>query len=799
MQAFAAIDGLRTGQLTLDTLSVGVYRQDERLNYFARLANRPGNIEQLALLGVSGHIDGKRLTADIVQHNRADSVGFDFGLEAELLDSAIRVQVAPLDPVLGYIRWTASADNYIVYHFDRSLEADLRLEGPDGRHLYLLSAALPPSLPTGAVQVDSKNLDIGHLLQLLPVAPPVDGSLSTLLTVGFDRGQLVADGMLGVDSLNWQGMRVGEVGLDLDFQSDSLGRYVLDASAAVGGREVFDVAGTYLKADGSLDLRATLAALPLEAAGAFVPEGAVRPGGSLNGSVAVGGRAAAPIVDGQLAFRAGTLAVPMIGTSFKLSDRPIRIERNRIDLDRFSLLSPDGRPLTIDGAVDLSDLSHPMVDVTLSASNFDVINTPRGASSPVTGKALLDLDATARGGIDALTVRGQIDLLRGTDVVYTAPQGPGKVDSQRQHFVRFVDFSDPAALLPDTVAPRARLFGVDMLVGIDIDDRVRATVNVSPDGSNRGEVTGGGELAFTMNPQGDSRFTGRYTLTGGTVVYHPPVIAAKNFTINPDSYVEWTGAMLDPVFNIRADETVRTSVQTDGSDGARAVDFVISILIRNSLKSVDLSFDLAAPGDPDIGYQLTSLAPEQRSQQALALLVYNTYTGPGTTARVDTTNPLNTFIARELNQWARDNLRGVDVSLGVGTGEDATGGTHTDYSYRVSKRFMDDRVSVAIGGSVGTGTEQRLQNNFVDDISVEYRLTDRDNLFLKAFRHNARVSILEGEVVETGGGVLLRKKMNRMSELFKLTPKAERRLRRQMRRQLRAQNRQDQEQNQGTP
>lgn len=786
MQAFATIDGLQTGRLTLDTLSVGVYREYERLNYFARLAGRPGNIEQLALLGVSGSIDGNRLTADVVQHNRADSVGFAFGLEARLLDSAIRVQVTPLDPVLGYIPWTASADNYLVYHFDRSLEADLRLEGPEGKHLYLLSAALPPSLPAGAVRVDSKNLDIGHLLALLPVAPPADGSLSTLLTVGFDRGQLVARGTLGVDSLSWQGTHVGDVGLDLDLRSDSPGSYALDASAAVAGRQALKVDGTYLASDGSLDLRASLTALPLEAVGAFLPEGTVAPGGNLSGTVAATGRVAAPVVDGQLTFENGTLAVPMIGTSFKLSDGPIRVEKNRVDFGRFSLLSPDGRQLVIDGTVDVGDRSHPTADVTLSAGNFDLINTPRGAASPVTGKALLDLDATARGGLDALVVRGQIDLLSGTDVVYTPPQGPDKVESRQQHFVRFVDFSDPATLTPDTVAPRARLFGVDMLVNIDIDDRVRATVNVSPDGSNRGEVTGGGELAFTMNPQGDSRFTGRYTLTGGTVVYHPPVIAAKNFTIDPESYVEWTGAMLDPVFNIKADETVRTSVQADGSDGARAVDFTISILVRNSLKNVDLSFDLSAPGDPDIGYQLASLAPEQRSQQAMALLVYNTYTGPGTTARVDATNPLNTFIARELNQWARDNLRGVDVSLGVGSGQDAAGGTHTDYSYRVSKRFMDDRISVAIGGSVGAGGEQRLQNNFVDDISVEYRLTDRDNLFLRAFRHNARVSMLEGEVVETGGGFLLRKKMNRMSELFKLAPKAERRLRREMRRQLRA-------------
>lgn len=45
----------------------------------------------------------------------------------------------------------------------------------------------------------------------------------------------------------------------------------------------------------------------------------------------------------------------------------------------------------------------------------------------------------------------------------------------------------------------------------------------------------------------------------------------------------------------------------------------------------------------------------------MSLLIYNTYTGPGTTAKVNSSNPLNTFIAKELNQWAQNNLKGVDL------------------------------------------------------------------------------------------------------------------------------------------
>lgn len=76
--------------------------------------------------------------------------------------------------------------------------------------------------------------------------------------------------------------------------------------------------------------------------------------------------------------------------------------------------------------------------------------------------------------------------------------------------------------------------------------------------------------------------------------------------------------------------------------------------------------------------QLNSLTAEQRANQAMNLLIYNTYTGPGTTAKVSTENPLNSFIQKELNQWAQNNLKGVDLSFGIDSyGEDDPNGQRT--------------------------------------------------------------------------------------------------------------------------
>ena len=96
-------------------------------------------------------------------------------------------------------------------------------------------------------------------------------------------------------------------------------------------------------------------------------------------------------------------------------------------------------------------------------------------------------------------------------------------------------------------------------------------------------------------------------------------------------------------------------------------------------------------------------------------------------------------------------------------------GQRTDYSYRLSKNLFSNRVRAVIGGKFSTDADpsQNLKENLIDDISLEYMLTKRDNMYLKVFRHTGYESILEGEITETGVGFVIRKKLSRLGDLFK--------------------------------
>jgi hypothetical protein len=93
---------------------------------------------------------------------------------------------------------------------------------------------------------------------------------------------------------------------------------------------------------------------------------------------------------------------------------------------------------------------------------------------------------------------------------------------------------------------------------------------------------------------------------------------------------------------------------------------------------------------------------------------------------------------------------------------------HTDYSFRFAKRFWNNRLSVQIGGRVSTGAEvQGQQQSFFDNVTMEYRLSPTSNQYLKLFYNQNVYDWLEGYTGEYGGGYVWKKKLDKLTDLFK--------------------------------
>ena len=174
---------------------------------------------------------------------------------------------------------------------------------------------------------------------------------------------------------------------------------------------------------------------------------------------------------------------------------------------------------------------------------------------------------------------------------------------------------------------------------------------------------------------------------------------------------------------------------------------------------------------------MQTLTDTQRSQAAINLLLYNSYSGTKTTGEFSTTGALFSFLQSQINSWAANNLKGIDVSFGINQFEGSYengGRTETSYSYRLSKSLFGDRFKIAVGGEYSTeaSREQNFSQNLISDISFEYLLNPSGSRYLRLFRHKGIESVLEGEVTITGVSFVMKHKISSFGDLFKWLKKS---------------------------
>lgn len=148
-------------------------------------------------------------------------------------------------------------------------------------------------------------------------------------------------------------------------------------------------------------------------------------------------------------------------------------------------------------------MENPTAKLNLRAQNYTLLDAPRTKESMIYGKIFVDLNATVRGPLDGLTMRGNMNLLGNTDVTYVLTDSPLTVEDRLGELVTFTSFTDTTSVRA-TEVPTMSLGGMDMLLSVHIDDAVRLRADLSPDRSSRVELEGGGDLNLQYTPQGDS-------------------------------------------------------------------------------------------------------------------------------------------------------------------------------------------------------------------------------------------------------------------------------------------------------
>lgn len=760
----AQLGRLQSGAFVIDTVYGALRHGEDGLEFTAHVKNSPTENPNPFSASFSSHLLPAGLQARVSFKDATGKTGLRLEAQVEMQDGGTRVHLDADTTVVAYRNFAINADNYLMIGKNERISADIKLLADDGTGLQVYSEG-GDSLRND-ITVSVHRLNLGELANVLPYLPKIGGTLDGDFHLIGNRTDIAAVGAMNAKDFAYEGTTIGTLGAEFVYQPDKDGQHSANAYLTLDGKEVAEMAGNYdPRGKGDFDGKLALRALPLSIADAFLNETGFAMRGVVSGELTIQGEPSRPKIDGEITTKEAHLYSNLYGMDFTLDPRPLKVERSQIALDNYALTTTDHVPLTLSGKVDLAELTSPFIEMNVLARNFPVVNTKRKNESLLYGKLLADLTADVRGTTDRLSVTGRFTVLDKTNLTYVMTNTPLTAGSDLNDLVTFTDFADTLT----AIAPQEseRKSNMNLRMEVEVNKGARFHCYLTPNGDSYVDATGEGRLTLRMLPQGDMRLTGRLTIDEGKMNYELPVIPLRTFNFAAGSSVDFTGDMMNPTLDITATERVKTIVTEN--ERQRAVTFDAGVKISKTVKDMGLEFIIDAPEDLTIKNQLTAMNKEERGKAAVALLATGMYITDDnlSTGGLRASNALNAFLQSEIQNIAGKALSTIDLSFGMESGVNAGGETTTDYSFQFSKRFLNDRMRVVIGGKVSSGADAaEATQSFIDNVAIEYRLDPANTRYVRLFYDRNSRDPLEGTLMKTGAGFVMRRKTDRLGDLF---------------------------------
>ena len=768
--------GLNADSTRIDSIFVTLIdKPNHGLTFQGRVANNRRNPQFVFTALIDGLFQEHGMSMGLRFFDRDQRMGLRLGAKVEMEQDGLRFHLLPERPTIGYREFALNKDNFLFLRNDLKLQADVSLLADDGTGVRVYSEEQNSAMLQD-LTISLNKFDLDQLTTAIPYVPHITGLLNGdyHLTMNENKQISVASDM-EVRNMTYEGCRMGNISTEFVYLQREDETHAVEGTLMQDGKEIAMLSGSYKNkkvTDGHEHLTATLTLTqaPLNLINGFIPDQLIGLEGVAEGEMSIEGSLSSPNVNGEVYLESAYLFSQPYGVRLRFDNDPVRIQQSKLLLENFTMYAYNDNPLNIMGEIDFHDLDNMTMNMRMRAQDFQLINSKQTANSIAFGKAFVNFFASMQGPVDRLKMRGRLDVLGKTDLTYLLLDSPLSTDNQMDELVKFTDFNDTT----QTVVQRPQPEGLDMDLRISIDQGAHVKCGLNVDQSNYVELFGGGDLRMKYNNTDGILMTGRYTLTSGQMKYSLPVIPLKTFNIQEGSYVEFTGDVMNPTLNITATEHHTASIGREG-EPTRSVAFDCGVAITRTLQDMGLQFIISAPEDYTVNSELNAMSVEQRGKLAVTMLTTGMYMAEGNNSSSLMNNALSAFLESEINNITGNALRSVDLSIGLDNNTDATGQSHTDYSFKFAKRFWNNRMKVQIGGKVSSGNEMQGQKqSFFDNVAMEYRLSPTSNQYVKLFYNQNVYDWLEGYTSEYGGGFIWKRKLDHWWEVFKLKNDTER-------------------------
>lgn len=804
LKVTANIPKIVYGSTEMNDLQMDINSDSTALNYKVSTTSITNSQIELDNFMFDGKLEGNKIMANISSID--DSKNKKLLIRSQITKDKNKYTLI-LDPKEFYLmnnRWDIAADNYIEF-------------GPSGfliHHLFFtngdnqINIASVHDKVNDDLNIAIRNFNLNDISQIVEkdtslVAGKVDGNI-LLKRVNNSYG-IIADAQ--IRNLAVHDVPIGDVSLKADNPTSR--KFDIDLKLT-GPDNNMTATGTFIPngGDNSINMKADIQSLSMKTVEAFSMGQISEASGRMTGNFVISGKTSSPDITGEMVLENAFMKPAALNNRLEFKHETIQLKTDGLYFNTFTMLDAKHNAAVINGSVQMKQFKDFIFALNVKSKDFTLFNTTSTENKVFFGRMIIDSNIDIKGPMKLPVVNARLKMKKGSNFTFAVPED--KLTTDRGEDV--VEFNDSLKFNPilnrkEKIAlEKSGFSGFDLSSVIEIDKEATLKLLMDPSSTDSLVVRGEAALSFIMDRSGKMSLTGAYNLNEGSYLVSLQSVIKKKFNIVPGSTIIWNGDPMDAEININATYSQRAapidlvfdqvSTLSEADKGAykQPYPFLVVLKLRGAILRPEISFEIQLrPEDKGIlggaVNQKLNLLNEDASalnKQVFALLVLGRFVqenplqteGGGTSTLIRST--VGNFLSAELNKLSSKVLPGVELNFDIQSYDDYQTGQaqgRTQVGIGVKKQLFNERLSVQIGGNIdveGAKAQQNSASDITSDITVEYKLTEDGRYRLKAFRHNQYEGAIDGQLVETGAGVVYVRDFNTWKDFFIIpkTPKS---------------------------
>ncbi|WP_461788168.1 translocation/assembly module TamB domain-containing protein [Pedobacter sp.] len=778
--------------INLDSIKLNVNNDAQKLNYKLLVNSIQNTSIALFNTEISGSAADNKLDLNVFLRDRQRKDKYVIAGIFQSINKDFRFSLDPQKLLLDYEKWTVAQDNYIQFGQSGILAHQFNIS----QGSQLLSINSTSEQPNAPMDVEFKNFQIETLMKFAETDTAlIGGAINGTVNVKDLANSPKFEADLTINKLRYQKDELGD--LRAIVNNNTANAFEVDASLK-GVHELSAKGFYYTAPQSSLDLSVNISKIDLTQIES-VSAGQIKEGkGTVSGQFTIKGTPSQPQVLGALKFNDAGMRIAYINSYFTIPTQEIAFNNQGVRFNNFTLIDSLGNKVSVNGNINTSDFNNIRFGLDIKTDNFRAMNSTAADNDMIYGTVYLSSDIKVRGNLNQPDVNMNVTIEKGTKFYFAMPVNDPSVIDQ-EGIVQFIDadappFNGQKDLKADSVS-KSPIKGINLVADINVDPEAELNVVVDPANGDMLTIKGDADLNATMDPSGKISMTGRYEVVDGSYSLSVGPLGKKPFKLVKGSTLIWTGEPTEANINLTALYEVNAAPidllnQPDLVQAKTKMPFQVYLYMKGELLKPIISFKIDLP-ENERGTEIGSLAytklqtvnrdENELNKQVFALLALNRFiannpfqslAGGGGGVSTLARSSVSKLLTEQLNNLASDLIQGVDLNFGVNSSEDYSTGSleqKTDLELGISKKLLNDRLTVTVGSSFALeGPQQANQNatNIADNVNVEYALSRDGRYRLRAYRRNQTESVVQGQIIETGLGFTLVVDYNRFKEIF---------------------------------